>query len=746
MKRSSLLWSFCAKDGSPNTLALLGGVLLCFVPAIAQAQSVTFAGAVSILPTSVLAFPQGFAADSAGDVFIADTNNHRILELQLTPNGYLQLTLPIFVDYPEALTVDASGDLFVVDSTHAVVLEFPKTPTGYGTPTTLPFTVEPASMAIDNAGDFFGYYETEASRSSENGYVAELPKTETGYGSQTLLPFPTSIGLNDVAPTSLAVDAAGDVFVPDMNPAGILELPKSSTGFGSLITLPSTGSAAPYGIALGPTGNLFAIGGNNQRIVELPKTPTGYGSRIILPTAGIEPFYIAADGAGDVFVLDAFDTLLTAEVQLDSVNFLDANVCGAGTTPAPCSVTLPFNFNINAAVTLGTPKVLTGSAPGADFTLASGNTCTGTFAKGATCTLNVTFTPQAIGTRNGSVQITDGSGNTITTTLISGLGVNGAAGQPVAQLSTTELDFGTVSYGTTDHLPLTVTNAGGGALSLTPTFNGQSFSIPNNTCTTPLSRGNSCTFQIYFNTISAIAHNDILTLGTNGPSNPTVKLTGTATGVSANTKQLSFPEIPFGASEIQTITLTNTATSGTVTISATTTAPSYKVLTTSQNTCQSGLAAGHSCVLPVQFAPVVVGQHEDYLHIVPSADGPNISIELGGDADGVGAGTSFSPGFATPLNFGTIPYGTTKVLLLPITNFGVSATVQVGTSISGNSFKVLNNAQNTCLSGVGEFLNCTLPIEFAPTSAGAHNELLTLTPNAGQASSVVHLDGIEAAP
>ena len=72
--------------------------------------------------------------------------------------------------------------------------------------------------------------------------------------------------------------------------------------------------------------------------------------------------------------------------------------------------------------TLGTPKVLTGGAPNLDFTLASGSTCTGASSAGATCTVNVTFAPLAAGTRNGSVEITDGSGNVLATTLIYGFG------------------------------------------------------------------------------------------------------------------------------------------------------------------------------------------------------------------------------------------------------------------------------------------------------------------------------------
>ena len=86
------------------------------------------------------------------------------------------------------------------------------------------------------------------------------------------------------------------------------------------------------------------------------------------------------------------------ELQTRSVNFEGVNVCAPGqTTPAPCSETLTLNYTATASGTLGTPKVLTGGAPNLDFTLASGSTCTGDVAEGATCTVNVTFAPLATG-------------------------------------------------------------------------------------------------------------------------------------------------------------------------------------------------------------------------------------------------------------------------------------------------------------------------------------------------------------
>jgi len=176
-------------------------------------------------------------------------------------------------------------------------------------------------------------------------------------------------------------------------------------------------------------------------------------------------------------------------------------------------------------------------------------------------------------------------------------------------------------------------------------------------------------------------------------------------------------------------------------LGAVTTSPSYRILTTAQNTCQAGVAAGQSCTLPIQFSPVVVGPHNDYLNLTLNADGPATTfVSLNGFASGVGTE------LATPLNFGTVPAYTTAMLPLTITNFGVPGTVMIGAAVNGNSFKILTTADNTCQAGIANGQSCTLPVEFLGNSVGAHNELLTLTPSGGAAASAVHLDAVEAAP
>ncbi len=113
------------------------------------------------------------------------------------------------------------------------------------------------------------------------------------------------------------------------------------------------------------------------------------------------------------------------EVQTAAVNFGGVNVCPAGqATPAPCSQALTLNYNIDSAITLGTPKAVTQGTSNLDFTLATGATCTsGTaYSTGSQCALQPTFTPVAPGLRVGAAELTDSSGNLISTVVLRGIG------------------------------------------------------------------------------------------------------------------------------------------------------------------------------------------------------------------------------------------------------------------------------------------------------------------------------------
>jgi len=631
---------------------------------VALTQSVTFAGSPSnLVPASTgLGVPNGIAVDSGENVFVTIPINdfqalvgegpsgYQAVELPSTALGYGPLTnLPAF-PFSGSMAVDSAGDVFIVDPFYYLVVELPRTGTGFGPQTILPFSGlnSPNGVAVDSAGDVFV-------SDAGNARVVELAREGTGYGSQTAVPTGGLYG-------PIAVDGSGNLFI--VAPASVAELPRQGTGYGSPSTLPFKGLSGATAIAVDGAGDVFVTNAyvlNNHAydtVVELPRTGSGYGPQATLfdpqqTYYGSGILGVAVDRAGDnlflanqvVFTISPFGFGVSsgdvAEVQTHSVNFGGTYLCASGQTP--CSTTLTLNFSVNENVALGTPQVLTGGTPNLDFTLASGSTCTGAIAAGSFCTVNVTFSPLALGTRNGTVEIVDGAGTVIAATPIYGVG----AGEPVAQVSISTLQFGQIGFGSTETLPLTVTNVGQGTLILLPSTNAPSYTITGNTCGAGLTAGMSCTLEVEFSPETIGTNNGLLTLQNNGPTTPTVALDGIANGLNVGTSLLQFGTVPYGSSEVLPLTITNVGLPGTVTVTTTISDPSYTVLITAQNTCAAGISAGQSCTLPVQFTPDSESDHAGALTLTASAEGATTVVGLDGAG---GRGVSFT-GALTNLPF-----------------------------------------------------------------------------------------------
>ena len=103
----------------------------------------------------------------------------------------------------------------------------------------------------------------------------------------------------------------------------------------------------------------------------------------------------------------------------------EAQAVGAGTVwIGQTSAAIPLALTFDTSGAIGSLDALTQGVAGLDFAVVGGGTCTaGTYySAGASCTVNVTFTPQAAGLRNGAVVLKDEGGNVIATAYIHGTG------------------------------------------------------------------------------------------------------------------------------------------------------------------------------------------------------------------------------------------------------------------------------------------------------------------------------------
>ncbi|HLJ33130.1 MAG TPA: N,N-dimethylformamidase beta subunit family domain-containing protein [Ktedonobacteraceae bacterium] len=196
-----------------------------------------------------------------------------------------------------------------------------------------------------------------------------------------------------------------------------------------------------------------------------------------------------------------------------------------GTTSAPQTVTLKNSGN----APLNISNIALSGTNAGDF--AQTNNCPSTLNNGASCTISVTFTPGATGTKSASVTFTDNAPDSPQNLALSG---TGSVLAPAVSLSPTSLSFGNQNVGTTSTAKtITLTNSGTSALTISNIglagTNSGDFAQTNN-CPGTLAANANCTISITFTPAANGSRSASLTLTDNAADSPQhAALTGTGT-------------------------------------------------------------------------------------------------------------------------------------------------------------------------------------------------------------------------
>ena len=100
-----------------------------------------------------------------------------------------------------------------------------------------------------------------------------------------------------VGATSLAFDAADNLFYSDESANTVFELAPPYTGTPTAVM---TGLNAPLGIAIDAAGDIFVADGNTFRVLEM--SPPYTGTSTVVASAMIWVNSVAVDAAGNVFI------------------------------------------------------------------------------------------------------------------------------------------------------------------------------------------------------------------------------------------------------------------------------------------------------------------------------------------------------------------------------------------------------------------------------------------------------------
>ena len=327
-----------------------------------------------------LANPQGLAVDASGNLYIADFGNGRIREIA---GGVITTVagggpccfgdggpaVSAFLNSPTGIAFDGSGNLYIADSNDNRVREVDTTGTittvagagaigfsGDGGPATNASLWYPGGVAVDAAGSL---YINDTDNNRIRKVTAGTINTLAGNG---LFRFggdggpATSADLNN--PWGTAVDAAGNLYVADwgnnrirkVSPAHVITTFAGNgtvgyAGDGGPATAASLGSYE-LGIAVDAAGNVYFTdsyyGGRVRKVDTSGKITTvaggvccalGDGGPAVAANLGF-PLALAVDGAGNLYIADN----AASQIRKVDSNGIITTVAGTGTSGAPFTV------------------------------------------------------------------------------------------------------------------------------------------------------------------------------------------------------------------------------------------------------------------------------------------------------------------------------------------------------------------------------------------------------------------------
>ncbi|MGA7629963.1 MAG: choice-of-anchor D domain-containing protein, partial [Terriglobales bacterium] len=261
-------------------------------------------------------------------------------------------------------------------------------------------------------------------------------------------------------------------------------------------------------------------------------------------------------------------------------NNLAFNLAGAGVppgtlTPSPSSLAFG-SIQVGTKSSLSETLTNTGSSSvtitqatpsGTGFSV-GGLTLPVTLAASQTVSFNATFSPATAGAASGSLTIVSNASNSPLSIPLSGTAL--AAGALSA--SPSSANFGNVTVGSNQTVPVIVTNTGGESVTISSAAaSGTGFSFTGQHPPLTLTAGQSATFDAVFTPTAAGAATGSLTINSNaGNSTLSIPLSGTGVApgeLGSNPSSFAFGNIQDGTSKSLSGTLTNSGGT-TITISA----------------------------------------------------------------------------------------------------------------------------------------------------------------------------------
>ncbi len=591
---------------------------------------------------------------------------------------------------------------------------------------------DPGSFSIPAADDACSNATLNSGDTCDFNVVFNPPSGAGERGVQTSL-----IDVGDTAgDDAQEVDFSGTAVAPQIDvpaslPFGSVQLGQSSS---QIVTVQNDGQgeldvttpASPGGdFTVSPTGTTCTGAGAqltpgdscNVNVVFTPSATGDENATLVVPSNDPDTpsAQVPVSGTGTQGAVTFDPTSLTFTTHLGTTS-PSQTISVQNTGTAPLTIAGPGNgVKIN-----GTNQ--------SNFAV-TGDGCTSqTLQVGDSCDVSISFTTTVMAQRTANLQIKDdGAGGTQLAPL-SGTGIQSG---PVT-VTPTSNNFGSVAEGSSSSAQtFTFTNTGGdtvtfpnapGTFSLTGTNPGD-FSTANDGCSgQTIGAGDTCSVDVTFSPPvgAGVRGARSATLSVTGGfvnSPLTVKLTGTATAPAISVPStVNFGNVAVGGQPgQQTVTVKNNG-AGTLTIGQIG-APSGAGFSIVTDGCSNtGLTAGQTCSVVLQFQPSSTGAATGTLQIPhndPDTTNP-VSISLTANGTQVGPVT-ISPTSAT---FGSVVEGSSSLpKTFTVTNTGTAPLTGLSVGLGGSGQSNFTITTDNC-SPSGTTVNpgksCTFKVEFTP--------------------------------